>query len=74
MESQANPKTQRISGYILIILACLGFILSLIANLLEGKIITSGFIFTTIGSVCFFILGMIMIRNSKKQMVIGEKK
>jgi hypothetical protein len=44
MESQANPKTQRISGYILIILACLGFILSLIANLLEGKIITSGFI------------------------------
>lgn len=70
MEQQYTPKAQRKAGYILVVLACLGFILALIANLLEGKIITSNFIFTTIASVCFFALGIILIKKGKK--VVGK--
>ena len=74
MESKDKQKSNGKIGYIIVILACLWFILDLIANLLEGKIITSGFIFTIIGTVCFFILGIIMIRKSKKQGIIDKKK
>jgi len=63
----SKPNTQKIFGYILIICSVLAFILNLIANLLESKVITSSFILQAIGSVCFLILGIILIKKSKEK-------
>jgi len=61
----------KIGGYILIVLSCLAFALNLVANLLEGKLITSDLILSLIGSVCFFVLGIMLIKKDK---IKEEKK
>lgn len=58
---------QKILGYILIILPCLAFVLNLIADILEGKVNTLNFILSIIGTVCFLVVGIIIIRKDKKK-------
>ncbi len=63
----SRPKIQKIFGYILIVCSVLAFVLNLIADLLEGKVNTLSFILQAIGSVCFLILGIILVKKSKKK-------
>ena len=66
-DNLSRPKIQKIFGYILIICSILAFVLNLIADLLEGEINASSFILQTIGSVCLLVLGIILIKKSKKK-------
>ena len=66
-EKIVEPKTQNILGYILGGLACLQIILYLVADLLEGKINTKGLIISGIVFVCFLVLGIILVKKSKKK-------
>jgi L-asparagine transporter-like permease len=66
-EKIKEPKTQNILGYIVGGLALLQIILYLIADLLEGKINIRGLIISGIILVCFLIVGIILIRKSKKK-------
>jgi L-asparagine transporter-like permease len=66
-EKIVEPKTQNILGYIVGGLACLQIILYLVADLLEGKVSTRGWIISGIIFVCFLAVGIILIKKSKKK-------
>jgi len=63
----AQPRIQKILGYIVGGLAILQIILYLIADLLEGKISIQGLIISGIIFVCFLVLSIILIKKSKKK-------
>ncbi|MFH1503668.1 MAG: hypothetical protein ABIE36_03350 [Candidatus Diapherotrites archaeon] len=62
-----EPKTQNTLGYIVGGLACLQIVLYLIADILEGKINAKGLIISGIIFVCFLIVGIILVKKSKKK-------
>lgn len=66
-EKIVKPKTQKILGYVIGVLAFLQIILSLIAYFLESKISTSELIISGIVFIVFLVVGIILIKKSKKK-------
>jgi DMSO/TMAO reductase YedYZ heme-binding membrane subunit len=63
----SKPKALKIMGWILVVCACLAFILDLTANLLESfKTGYLDFALQIVGSICFLLLGIRLIKKGKE--------
>jgi DMSO/TMAO reductase YedYZ heme-binding membrane subunit len=63
----SKPKALKIMGWILVACACLAFILDLTANLLESfKTGYLDFALQIVGSICFLLLGIRLIKKGKE--------